>query len=259
MHQLTPAQTATLKPSFLPERPGPLIGLHVIQTCNGTCHVDRWPDPQVVFVESAGNYTLLGDAHAVTPADVRKHIRGFVEASAAFVPVLKAAFPDIKTWQRIIFEQPATPPDLASAGDALVRRLEPSDTHHLESLSSEVAWISKTWGGPAGLATSGSGWGAFVAGQLVSVACPFFLGETYEEIGVVTEPHFRRSGLSTACATALCHDIRARAHRPSWTTSPDNTASIRVAEKLGFVVHRHDCLYVAGIPIPEPAEPSANE
>jgi RimJ/RimL family protein N-acetyltransferase len=251
MKRLTPEQTATLKPWFLPERPGPLIGLHIIQTGHGICLVDRWPAPQAVLVESAGHYTLLGDAEVLAPEDVQPHIKGFVETSEAFLPLLKAAFPDLRVWQRVVFEQPAAP-NLDMAGDYVVRRLEPSDCYHLQG-PSEMAWISKTWGGPAGLTTSGLGWGAFVAGQLASVACTFFLGERYEEVGVVTEPAFRGSRLSTACVKALCRDIHARGHTPGWSTSPDNTASVRLAEKLGFAFHRHDRLYVVGVPIPEPA------
>ncbi len=257
MIYLTPEQTATLKNWFLPERPGPLIGSHVIHTGNGACFVDRWPAPQVVLVETAGNYTLLGAPQALTPADVQPYIKGFVDTSETFAPLLKAAFPDVRTWPRVIYEQRDAPSQV-EAGDYSVRRLEPSDAHHLEGLGSESAWISKTWGGPYGLASSGFGWGAFVAGQLASVACTFFLGETYEETGVVTEPMFRGLGLSPACAMALCGDVQARGHKPSWTTSPDNLASMRVAEKLGFVVQRHDQLYVVGVPIPEPAGPPAS-
>lgn len=252
MIRLTPEQSATLKEWFLPERPGPLIGSHVIHTGNGACFVDRWPEPQAVLVETAGNYTLLGDPQTLTPADLQPYIKGFVETTKAFVLLLKAAFPDVQTWPRVIFAQPKTL-TLAATGDYDIRRLASSDAHHLRGLTPESSWISKTWGGPNGLAASGFAWGAFVEGQLASVACTFFLGQTYEEIGVVTEPGFRGLGLSSACARALCHDIWKRDHRPSWTTSPDNAASMRVAEKLGFVVQRHDHLYVVGISIPEPA------
>jgi RimJ/RimL family protein N-acetyltransferase len=246
---LTPEQTATLKNRFLPERPGPLIGSHVIHTGHGRCLVDRWPAPQAVLVETAGNYSLLGDARALSPADLPPHLKGFVETSEAFVPLLEVAFPDVVTWPRIVFARPDAPHP-PTAGDDRVRRLEPADIPHLEGLGPESAWISKTWGGPQGLAASGCGWGAFVGGQVASVACTFFLGETYEDIGVVTGPEFQGRGLSTACARALCHDIQARGHQPSWTTSLDNAASMRVAEKLGFVFQRYDRLYVVGVPVP---------
>lgn len=252
MRLLTPKQTATLKQWFLPERPDPLIGSHVIHTGHGTCLVDRWPAPQVVLVETAGNYTLLGEAQALIPAEIQPHLRGFVETSTGFVPLLRAAFPDLKAWPRVIFAQPEVP-NLVSAGNYSLRRLTSADTPLLQGLDPESAWISKTWGSARGLAASGFGWGAFVAGQLASVACTFFLGETYEEIGVVTEPGFRGLGLSTACTGALCHDIWARGHQPSWTTSPDNLGSLRVAEKLGFTIQRNDWLYVVGIEIPAPA------
>lgn len=250
MIRLTSQQTARIKDWFLPERPGPLIGSHVILTGHGECLVDRWPHPQAVLVETAGNYTLLGDAQALAPADLQGHVKGFVETIEAFVPLLREAFPDLQTWPRVIFAQPEAPQPVTTASYEL-RRLEPSDAQHLSGLTPESAWISKTWGGPQGLAASGLAWGAFVAGQLASIACTFFLGETYEELGVVTEREFQKIGLSTACAGALCHDIWARGHRPCWTTSPDNAASVRVAEKLGFTWQRDDLLYVVGRSIPE--------
>ena len=252
---LTPGQATTLKHWFLPERPGPLVGSHVIQTGNGVFLVDRWPDPRAALMETAGNYSLLGAVDAFTPSDLR-NVTGVVEASAAFEPLLKATFPDAIIWQRVILVQQDTSTQIP-AGDHLVRRLEPSDIDHLRGLSSESAWISKTWGGPLGLASSRFGWGAFVDDQLVSVACTFFLGETYEDIGVVTEPGFRGTGLSPSCTIKLCDDIRTRGHQPSWSTSPDNLASLRVAKKLGFAVQRYDSLYVVGIPIPQPPQPPA--
>ena len=71
------------------------------------------------------------------------------------------------------------------------------------------------------------------------------------------EPEHRGAGLSAACAGGLRDDIRHRGRRPSWTTSPDNRASLRVAEKLGFKVQRHDRLYVIGASIPSPARPES--
>jgi RimJ/RimL family protein N-acetyltransferase len=139
----------------------------------------------------------------------------------------------------------------ALSSSYVVRRLGPDDTQRLGELSAESSWIAKTWGGPSGLASSGYAWGAFAGGRLVAVACTFFLGIGYEEIGVVTEPEFRGLGLSAACAGALCEDILDRGRYPSWTTSPDNSASLRVAEKLGFALVRRDYLYVVGIDVPE--------
>ena len=113
----------------------------------------------------------------------------------------------------------------------MVRRIQAGDVHHLCGLGLESAWISGTWGGPAGLASSGHAWGAFAEGRLISVACSFFVGERYEEVGVVTEPEFRGLGLSVACAGALCTDIRNRGRTPSWTVRRQNKWDKRGAFK----------------------------
>lgn len=248
MLPLTPSQAATLAHWFLPERPGPAVGPHVLNTGHGTCWVDRWPEPRAVLAETTDNYTLLGDANALKPADVCPRIRGFVNAPDTFAPLLRAAFADLIAWPRIVLLQPALP--VASQTDARVRRLGEADGVLLNAMSNECTWVWKTWGSAETLAAHGYAWGALVDGQLVSIACPFFLGTQYEDIGVATEPTFRSMGLGATCARALCADIHARDHLPSWTTSPDNLASLRVAEKLGFVWQRDDVLYVADMPIP---------
>jgi hypothetical protein len=154
-----------LRDWFVPDRPGPLVGLHVLQTGNGACFVDRWPNPRAVLVEAAENFSLAGDPHALQPEDLQPRLLGFVEAPEAFASLLRAASPDMRMWDRIILEQqsasrPAVPPG------HVVRRLDPEDAYQLWGLSPELRWICNTWGGPAGLASSGYAWGAFADGRL---------------------------------------------------------------------------------------------
>ncbi len=252
MLQLTPNQLANLRDWFIPDQPGPLVGLHILQTGNGACFVDRWPNPRIALVDYAGNYSLVGDPDALNLEDLKNHITGFVEAPEHFVPLLRTTFPNMNVWDRVIFEL-KTKPLFLSPAEQVIRRLVPADAFHLRGLSPEINWICKTWGGSAGLAASGYAWGAFSDDRLVSVACTFFVGERYEDIGVVTEKAYRGLELSANCAGKLCEDIQGRGRRPSWTTSPDNIASLRVAEKLGFSLQCRDHLYVIGTPIPEPA------
>ena len=241
----------TLRGWFLPERPGPLVGMHVIQTSHGRCWVDRWPNPRAVLVETGQNYSLLGDPDALTPDSLRPHVVGFVEAQERFVPLLRETFDNMVDWGRVIFSMRDEPRYVVPRG-FVIRRLRPDDEHHLEGLSPAANWVYKTWYGAAAAAASCHFWGAFSGEGLVSVACTFFLGERFEELGVATEPEFGGLGLSAACSARLCEDIRARGRTPSWTTSPENAASVRVAEKLGFTFARNDHLYVIGIDVPEP-------
>ena len=247
MLRLTPAQLSGLAGWFLPERPSPLVGSHAILTGQGGAWADRWPALRVLLAEVAGNYALSGDAAALRPDDLPP-LAGFIDAPQPFVPLLRAACPGLIDWPRIIAVLPASaaldPARLAAPDGARVRRLRPPDAQAVAGLSADLQWICKTWGGAAGLAGCGRAWGAFAAGRLAAVAATFFAGVHYEDVGVVTEPEFRRQGLNSACAAALCRDIRGRGCTPIWSTSPDNTASRRLSEKLGFVQQRSDWLYV---------------
>lgn len=255
MRLLDPTRRGALAAHLPHERPGPLVTPHVMETGQGACFVDRWPDPRVVVGEVAGNFDLSGDPTALDVAWVAERVSGLVAAEAAFVPSLRAALPELRVWGRVILELDEKPPVAKPAG-AELRCLEAGDAWHLFGLGSDLNWIAKTLGGPVGTAASRRAWGAFVGGRLASVAVPFFIGRHYEDVGVVTEAEFRGRGLSPACAGRVAGDVRARGRRVSWSTSPDNEASLRVARKLGFREHRRDSLYVVGEPIPESARPA---
>jgi hypothetical protein len=109
MLPLTSTQTASLQHWFLPERPGSLVGPHVLETGNGACWVDRWPMPQAVLVKISVNHTLMGDVHAVTSRDLQPHIKGYAKTSETFLPLLWATFADVHLTPRIVLVQPAVP------------------------------------------------------------------------------------------------------------------------------------------------------
>lgn len=249
---LSPAESASLRPWLLPDRPGPLVGLHALATGCGAAFADRFPGPSALFWTSAGNGALLGDP---SPDFLRQHqplITGqFVDAPPGWEPALREIFPRLQIWQRIVASLDRQPP--APPAGLVVRRMTRLDAPALWAISRENAWIANTWGGPDGLAASGMAWGAFDGSRLAAAACSFTVGERFEEIGVVTEAADRGRGLSHACAAGLCGDIFARGRRPSWTTSPDNAASLRVAQKLGFRFERDDRLYALGLAIPPAA------
>ncbi len=253
MRQLDPKELASLEPRWLPDRPGPLVALHAIRTGHGTAFVDRWPEPRVILASAGGNFSLWGDPAALRAGDLEGRVEGFVDAPREFEPVLREAFPGLHVWDRVMHALRSEPPSLPVRD--VVRRLGPEDDWRLWGLRTDTSWIAKTWGGPAGLAGSRRAFGAFVDGELASVAAPFFVGDRHVNIGVVTERARRGRGLSPACTAALARDLLAQGAHPSWTTSPDNRASLRVAAKLGFERVRTDVLYVIGEPVPVPAHP----
>ncbi len=251
MIEISRAQLDMLATWFRPETPGPLlIGPHVLRTGFGRAWVDRWPIVQALLVESAYNFILIGDPTALDSTALAKRAAGFLAAPEAFLPLLESTFPSMKKWPRLIGKLPGSPIQPPPV-QAELRRFHANDANDLAMLSAESVWVSQTWGSADPLAQSGYGWGAWVGGVLVSVACTFFLGEEYEDIGVVTEPGYQGEGLSTACTYELCLDIIARGRTPSWSTSLDNQNSWRVAQKLGFVHQRNDWLYIVGRDLPK--------
>lgn len=247
---LAPYQMEVLADWFMPERPGYLVAPHILNTGCGQAWADRFPNARAMFAEVAGNYQFYGDPDAFTPEDLAPLLKGFIDCPVKFEPLLRAACPDITVWERTVYQLNKARPVPTPAG-VEIRRLEEADATLLEGLSPESAWVIKTWGGANGAANSGAAWGAFLKGKLASVACTFFMGLQYEDLGVATEPAHRGQGLSAACTYALIQDVLRRGKRASWNTSPDNTASIRVAEKVGFRFVRADRLLVTGIDIPK--------
>lgn len=237
--QVVPAAAVA---EWFPEEPGPIVHAHIATTGVGRCRVDRWPNPRTVIAELPDNVLCRGEPLPVPD------LAGFVQAPPDWLPALRQVDPNTAVWPRVIFEL-ADEVEIPQPRHA-VRRLGPDDTAALERLDTSISWIWKSWGGPAGLAASETAWAAIEDGRIVSVACPFFIGARYEDIGVVTDPRYRRRGFSTSCAAAVVRDIRARGRRPTWTTSPDNAGSLAVATKLGFRRVRDDVLYAVRITIP---------
>jgi predicted GNAT family acetyltransferase len=129
-----------------------------------------------------------------------------------------------------------------------VQRLTPEHAPALAELDTDAAWIHATWGGPTALAASGLGWAVFHKDRVLAIACAYFLSSTYEDIACVTVPEHRRERLAVACITALCTDITARGHTPSWSCSSDNRPSRLLAWTAGFRLEREYVHYAAGSP-----------
>jgi hypothetical protein len=93
---------------------------------------------------------------------------------------------------------------------------------------------------------------ATVSGQVVASALTAARSERFAEVGVYTSTAFRGRGYSTAAAALVCERVQNEGQTPVWSAGAHNAASLRVAEKLGFVeVSRRR--YV----IMEPREPQA--
>jgi len=249
MQRLAREQLCVLRPWFMPERPGPLIFSHHQATGFGQCRIDRWPDPRAVVVEVGGNYTIMGDPTAISTAALTT-LKGFVTAPPEWEKILCEVDQNAVQWSRIISVLPRSVEGLEL--DPRIRRLNQSDKDAVANMAPADQWISETWDGPNGLCNSGMAWGLVEDGSVLTLAASFFVGEQFEDIGVVTKLANRRQGLAQAAAMAAAIDIRSRGRQPTWSTSPDNDGSLAIARHLGFVEHHHEYLWAVNRSIPSP-------
>ncbi len=255
MLPVAPSERESLRHFFLPERSGSQVAQMVIRSGQHAIFVDRMKDPRTVIVVTPQDMVLAGDPTQFTPPELLVFgFRGLIEAGPEFLPLLRRTYADLDKWPRVIGtleggDVPDPPPN------SIVRRLVPGDGMLARTLDHDLHWIWKYFGDPDAMAASGRAWGAIVEGKLASIALPFTWAEEYEDIGVVTDSGFRCRGLSPACTAPLIEDIKGRGRIPSWSTTPDNAASLRVAGKLGFRKDRDDVLYTTGWEVQEPEIP----
>ena len=84
------------------------------------------------------------------------------------------------------------------------------------------------------LLTNGIAAGAVVDGNIVAIAHTYAETDLHADIGVSTVEQWRGKGFATAAAFLVAREIQTKGKVPAWSCGEDNTASLRVAQKLGF-------------------------
>jgi GNAT superfamily N-acetyltransferase len=86
-------------------------------------------------------------------------------------------------------------------------------------------------------------------GEVGAIAFTSYRWDDRVEIGIETMPAHRRQGLASRAAAALIESVLAAGLTPVWSCREDNTGSVRLAERLGFVPDgRWLYLHVVGAP-----------
>ncbi len=93
---------------------------------------------------------------------------------------------------------------------------------------------SQYWGSD-GFFTKGKGFCVMHGNEPVSWAFSAAVSSRELDIGVETDERFRGLGLAAAAASRLAEDTVSRGRQPVWACSSENAASVKTAEKIGFV------------------------
>jgi RimJ/RimL family protein N-acetyltransferase len=138
------------------------------------------------------------------------------------------------------FKWPAGQPALAwrahlPDGAALVR-IDGALAERIDRTLNEH--ISANWGDYATFDAYGDGLALLLEGQIACAAYTCGASRRQANIGIVTAEAYRGRGLATLTCSAFIDHLTARGLQPTWCTDAINTASGRLAEKLGFVEDR---------------------
>ncbi|NTW01673.1 MAG: GNAT family N-acetyltransferase [Oscillochloris sp.] len=162
------------------------------------------------------------------------------------VPILRESFvmaviPEQRVFQlahhvvidavKIEFQMVVEPETLRPRQRDDVRRLHSEDLPamgELAALGNLMAWAPETL-------SNGPAFGAFIDGQLVSMATTRFATPDVVEIGnIVTHPSYRRCGLAGACTSALAQACFGLAPRVCLMVMADNQPAVDAYRALGF-------------------------
>jgi RimJ/RimL family protein N-acetyltransferase len=117
--------------------------------------------------------------------------------------------------------------------DPPVRQLTLDDLALLESAPLELR--KSCWDSTQSLLTRGIIACAIVSGRIVATALVSARTTRHAEIGVYTQPDYRRRGYATAAASLVARRAQEAGQTPVWSAGAHNQPSLRIARKLGFV------------------------
>jgi ribosomal protein S18 acetylase RimI-like enzyme len=121
-----------------------------------------------------------------------------------------------------------------SASYPAVRTLNMGDACLLSKSATKLAEIALGFGTFESLLAEGVAAGAIVEGRIVALACTTAQTPRHADLGVATLEDWRGQGLATACAAHAAAGILRAGRTLVWSVGESNSASVRVAEKLGF-------------------------
>ena len=254
--------------------PGPHAALVVASIAAGNTAARLWVAGQpaggvVMLLWDKGNnvFYLGGDpvpetARRDLAALIAAHIRlaALAEDRArfkarAFAPSSEAALAqifgeiDLKEAHTLFYTFPNIPPKTPATPDvgglrfaSIDRALLASDTmENIAHIRSEIRWM---WPSQERFYEQGFGVAAVVEDRAICWCTAEYVSAHCCGIGIATDPAYERRGVATATAARFVIEAQRRGIVPYWECASWNSASIRVAQKVGFEQIAEECYWI---------------
>ena len=130
--------------------------------------------------------------------------------------------------QRLFFRFPETAPD--PPADPAAQEITPEILAQISGGNTPAI----SWDSPAAFLETGGGFCVMRDGVPASWAYASAVSERETDIGVETDPRYRRQGLAFAAASAMIRSVRQAGKKPVWACRAENLGSAKLAAALGF-------------------------
>jgi ribosomal protein S18 acetylase RimI-like enzyme len=223
----------------LGDSPETALAVHLLRKGGGEAYVaGDLPDPRAVLLEAydVGPELLAFGADAEALVSMLAGIREWeaVNAPANIGPRLAALIADELCIPNHIvddiYQVPGGPVEVVSHPD--VRMLTHADVDMLNATPDDIRdSFDDDLHAVLGEELIA---GAVVDGRIVSVGCTYGFHEKFVDVAISTLPEYRGRGYARAAASLVVSRTQAAGHVPIWSCAPTNTASLAVAQTLGF-------------------------
>lgn len=113
-------------------------------------------------------------------------------------------------------------------------RLQSIDADLIKQSEQIAGALELLWCSTSAFLSKGLGFCLLDGEQILSMCFSPFVGGSLREIGVDTQPDYRRRGYATLTAAAFISQCLQNGLTPVWECWADNAPSLNLAEKLGF-------------------------
>lgn len=128
-----------------------------------------------------------------------------------------------------------------------ITRISPDVIRSIDDNAEFVEYIRCFWETVDDYFQKGSGYCAVDGSNFATICISVFASENDREIGIKTFEDYRRKGLAYVSACAYIEECLENGFDPIWSCFSENSASVSLAEKLGYEIVASHPIYFADI------------
>ena len=128
-----------------------------------------------------------------------------------------------------------------------IKRISQEMIDSIEKNTEFIDYIKFAWASLDEFFEKGFGYCAVNENDFANICISIFASENEREVGIKTFSDFQRKGLAYLTACAYVEECLEKQFIPVWSCFSDNAKSVKLAEKLGYMIEDSHPIYFANI------------